>query len=246
LKKATALIVAGGKGTRFHPYTEIIPKPMIPLGNEERPVLEFIVRWLERFGIKDIVMLVNHRWKYIRNYFGNGERFGVRITYSIDEPGGYTNTGGAVYKAYLDGLVDDLALIWYGDILAKIDLNNLLTFHLEKNSEITLVVSRKYSVPVGVAELDQDGKIKSMVEKPVLNINATIGVGVVQRSVFEGGIIEKLKKDFDFMGDLVPHAIKMGKRVYGYIYEGDWYDVGSLERYKKINENELESEFGFQ
>lgn len=243
MEKITALIVAGGKGTRFHPYTELIPKPMIPLGKEERPVLEFIVRWLVKNNIKDIVMLVNHRWKYIRNYFGDGSRFGATIEYSIDEPEGYTNTGGAVYKAFASGLVKERAIVWYGDILANIDVSRLLVFHQEKMSDITLVVSNRYSVPVGVAELEEDGRVKKMVEKPELNINATIGIAVIEENVFENDILLELGKNFDLMGDLVPRAITRKKRVYGYIHEGEWYDVGSLERYKKISPEDLENLF---
>ncbi|MGB9725404.1 MAG: nucleotidyltransferase family protein [Fervidicoccaceae archaeon] len=243
MKKTTALIVAGGKGTRFHPYTELIPKPMIPLGKEERPVLEFIVRWLVRNDIKDIVMLVNHRWKYVRNYFGDGARFGANISYSIDEPDGYTNTGGAVYKAFMEGFVNERAIVWYGDILASLDVGKLLSFHQDKGSEITLVVSNKYSVPVGVAELEEDGKVRKMVEKPELSINATIGIVVLEQSVFEKELLSELGKNFDLMGELVPAAIQHGKRVYGYKFDGEWYDVGSLERYKKIDPEHLERMF---
>jgi len=243
MKGETALIVAGGKGTRFHPYTELIPKPMIPIGNEEKPVLEYIVRWLAKHGIDDVVMLVNHRWKYIKNYFDTGSRFGVKIRYSIDEPGGYTNTGGSIYKAFQDGLVKSRAIVWYGDILANLDVKKLLEFHEERKSEITLVVSRKYSVPVGIAELESNGLVKKMEEKPSLNINATIGIAVIEKSAFNEKIMSGLGLNFDFMGDFIPRAMSYGKKVYGYIHDGEWYDVGSLERYKKIDPDDLEKIF---
>ncbi|MEM0021203.1 MAG: nucleotidyltransferase family protein [Fervidicoccaceae archaeon] len=245
MKDITALVLAGGKGTRFHPYTELIPKPMIPIGMEERPVLEFIVRWLTRFEIRDIVMLLNHRWRYIKNYFNAGERFGANIKYSIDDPDGYTNTGGAIYKAISEGLVKKRALIWYGDILAKIDLNDLIAFHERNASELTLVVSNKYSVPVGIVELDEEKRVRKMTEKPELDINATIGVALMETEVFSSNVVEELGKSFDLMGDMVPLILKKERRVYAYVYDGIWYDVGSLERYKKINAENLDREFNF-
>lgn len=234
-----ALILAGGVGSRFHPYTEIIPKPMIPIGNTEKPVLEFIVRWLRKQGIGDFVFLVDYKWRYIYNYFEDGSKLGVRIRYSHDEQEGYRNTGGAVLKAYRERLVDSRGLIWYGDIIAAVDLNDLLRFHGDRGADLTLVVTRSYKVPVGVVDMGKDNRIMQMREKPELDISATIGVAVVEKYVFEEDIEKHLGKDFDFMGDLVPWLIERGYRVYGYIYTGQWYDVGSLERYKKISNTEF-------
>jgi len=181
----TAIVLAGGMGTRFHPYTEIIPKPMIPIGVDEKPVLEYIVKWLSRFGVKKYVFLVNYRWRYIQNYFGDGSRFNVEITYSIDGPNGYTNTGGSILKAYREGLFAGTAIIWYGDILAPLDVKDLLNHHQSKRGDLTLVVTKKYKVPVGVATLGSDFSIIEMREKPDLDINATIGVGVLETKILD-------------------------------------------------------------
>lgn len=233
-----ALILAGGTGSRFHPYTEIIPKPMIPVGRKEKPVLEVIVKWLRKHGVKEFVFLVDYKWKYIYNYFENGSRFNVKIDYSLDEHDGYRNTGGAILKAYRSNLVDSRGLIWYGDILAPININELLDYHVDKKADLTLVVTKRYKVPVGVAEVNENNEIVKMVEKPELNISATVGIGVVEREIFNQKIEEYLGKDFDFMGDLVPWLIGKGYKVYAYMYNDIWFDVGSLERYKKLdNEN---------
>jgi len=235
-----ALILAGGVGSRFHPYTEIVPKPMIPIGEKEKPVLEVIVKWIKHFGIREFVFLVDYKWKYIYNYFENGSRFGVKIEYSFDEQDGYRGTGGAILKAYRKGLMGNRALIWYGDILAPLNVEELINFHDDRKADLTLVVTKKYKVPVGVAKLIEDNRVVEMVEKPVLDINATIGVSVVDSRVFSEPVEDVLGKSFDFMGDMVPWLIRRGYRVYGYIYTGDWYDVGSLERYKKISSEELD------
>uniref|UniRef100_A0A7C2FRR6 Nucleotidyltransferase family protein n=1 Tax=Thermosphaera aggregans TaxID=54254 RepID=A0A7C2FRR6_9CREN len=241
----TAIVLAGGMGTRFHPYTEVVPKPMIPIGLDEKPVLEYIVRWLRRFGVKKFVFLVNYRWRYIQNYFGDGSRFNVEIEYSVDEPNGYTNTGGSILKAYREGLFNGTAVIWYGDILAPLNIEDMLRYHREKASDLTLVVTKKYKVPVGVATLNHDLSIIKMVEKPELDINATIGVGVLETRVLEEELEKNLGLDFDFMGDLVPWLIAKGSKIYGYIYNGDWFDVGSLEKYKKLDNHYLSELFKF-
>lgn len=228
-------ILAGGVGSRFHPYTEIIPKPMIPLGKSEKPVLELIVSWLKKQGFRDYVFLVGYRWKYIFNYFGDGSRLGIKIEYSLDEEDGYRNTGGALLKAYKNGLLSDTVIIWYGDILATVNTKELLEYHFKKKADITLVVAQNYKVPVGVAKLSEDYRVVEFSEKPQIQLYVTIGVSVVNTKVFEHRVEEELGKNFDFMGDFVPWSIKMGFKVYGYIYSDMWIDVGSLERYKKVN-----------
>lgn len=235
-----AVILAGGVGSRFHPYTEIIPKPMIPIGEKEKPVLEVIVKWIRQFGITNFIFLVNYKWRYIYNYFEDGSRFNVNINYSFDEEDGYRGTGGAILNAYRKGLIKNRSLVWYGDILAPLNINELIDYHVDKNADLTLVITKRYQVPVGVARVDSEYRVVEMVEKPELDINATVGIAVAEPSIFEQNIESELGYSFDFMGDLVPLLIKKGYRIYGYIYTGKWFDVGSLERYKKINSYDLE------
>jgi len=239
LSNVKVAILAGGIGSRFHPYTELIPKPMIPLGKSEKPVLELIVSWLRKQGLKNYVFLVGYKWKYIFNYFGDGSRLGIKIEYSLDEDDGYKNTGGALLKAYRRGLIKDTIILWYGDILAPLNTKSLLEYHFDKKADITLVVAKNYKVPVGVAKLSEEHRIVEFSEKPLIQLYVTIGVGVVNTRVFERNIEEELGKDFDFMGDFIPYCIRMGYNVYGYSYSGLWLDVGSLERYKKINMDEI-------
>lgn len=237
-----AVILAGGLGTRFHPYTELIPKPMIPLGPDERPVLEYIIKWISKYGIREFVLLVNYKWKYIHNYFNNGSRFNVEIQYSIDnEKTGYSNTGGAILNAYRNGLLSERILIWYGDILAPIDIDNLINYHIEKNAELTLVVTKKYKVPVGVARYDESFRVIELREKPELDINATVGIAVMETKVLDGDIEDSLGKSFDFMGDFVPWLLRNNHRVIAYVYDGEWYDVGSLAQYKKLDVDKIVS-----
>jgi mannose-1-phosphate guanylyltransferase len=231
--RIVAAILAGGEGTRFRPYTDIIPKPMIPIGPEEKPILEYIVKWLKRFGITDIVMLVGYRWKQIKNYFGDGLRFGVYIKYSVDTDE-YRGTGGAILNAYKNGsLKGDVVLVWYGDIVAPINVKNLVDMHVERVADAVIAVADRYKVPVGVAKIEGD-RVVGFEEKPWLNIYVSIAILTISPKVLEKAE-DALGKSFDIMGDLIPWMISRNCRVYAYIYKGPWYDIGGMDQYKKLN-----------
>lgn len=240
----TAAILAGGEGSRFRPYTEIVPKPMIPVGPEERPLLEHIIRWLAKHDIRDIILLVGYKWKQIRNYFGHGERWNVRIRYSLDTEE-YRNTGGALLNAYRQGLFDNTntILIWYGDILAPLNVRDLLNVHHKWNADATIALADRYQVPVGVAKVNEEGYVIELKEKPWLSVHVTIGILALNTRVLKG-IEDVLGRSFDIMGDLVPWMIRNEYRVKAYVYKGSWYDMGSLERYKKFNYNEIKEFLG--
>lgn len=234
----TAAVLAGGEGTRFRPYTDLIPKPMIPLGPEERPVADYIVSLLIKGGVSHVVLLVGYKWRYVRNYFGYGDRFGIKIDYSVDDER-YKNTGGSLLKAYKHHLLDsDPIVVWYGDILAPIRASRLVEYHVKSGADAVLVLASSYQVPVGVAEVDGDNNVVDLKEKPWVPMKVTIGVLTLRPSVleeFEG----ELGTSFDIMGDLVPAMIRSGKKVKAYLYDGPWVDVGSLERYKKLSDDLL-------
>ncbi|GAB6148700.1 hypothetical protein JCM10135_12420 [Stetteria hydrogenophila] len=231
--RVTGVILAGGKGTRFRPYSEFIAKPMLPVDERGTPLIEFIVRWLARHGVRDLVVLVGHLSGQVVGYLGDGGRLGVRVRYSEDDEE-YGGTGGALLKAYRLGLLEgDAALVWYGDIIAEVDVSSVLRAHGEAGAHATLVVSDRYQLPVGVARLDRDGSVVGLEEKPWLPIHATIGVLALDPSVLRDA--GELGTRFDLMGDLVPWMIRRGLRVKAYIHEGPWYDVGSLERYVKLD-----------
>ena len=238
--RVAAAILAGGKGKRFKPFTDLIPKPMIPVGRDERPLLEYIVGWLARKGVRDIVLLVGYRWRQVYNYFNTGERWGVRIRYSLDDDR-YGDTGGALLKAYRDGKLRGTALIWYGDILAPVDVEDLLESHFDTGADATLVLADRYRVPVGVARVNGEGDVEELKEKPWLPLRVTIGVLTLNTGVLRDAE-EELGTRFDIMGHLIPWMIRRGMRVKAYIHRGPWYDLGSLERYNKLDHREI-SEF---
>lgn len=236
-----AAVLAGGKGSRFRPYTDVIPKPLIPVGMEEKPILEHIIAWLSRAGVDEIVLLVGYRGKQIRNYFRDGRYWDVRIEYSWDDDE-YSNTGGSLLKAHKNGLLGDgTIIVWYGDILATVNIPALLDVHWRRKAHATLVLADKYQLPVGVAEIE-DGRVKKLKEKPWQPLKVTIGVLALETRVL-GEAEEELGKSFDIMGDLVPWMIYKDMHVAAYIHTGPWYDVGSMERYAKLNDQVFESLF---
>ena len=244
---AQAAVLAGGLGKRFRPYTEIIPKPMIPLGSTEKPLLEYIIAWLGREGFKDIVLLVGYRWRYIYNYFGDGSRLGVRLRYSLDDEE-YKGTGGAILKAVENGLLarDDF-VVWYGDIIASVPVAEVFDYHRAGQASATLVVASRYQVPVGVVYDDGEGVVRRVEEKPWLPLKAFIGVAALNGSAIIDAA-RVLGKSFDVMKDLIPYMVESGYKVLSFKYDGLWYDVGSLERYEKLDRDYIafmERELGF-
>ena len=239
-----AIVLCGGEGKRLRPLTYYIPKPMIPVGSSQKPLLEYIVRHLAYYGIDDIIFLVDYKAEQITNYFEDGARFGVKIRYLKDDPQ-YKGTAGAVYNAYLKGLLDrEHILIYYGDILSDINLRDLVNHHIKTGADATLALSPNYTLKVGVAELDGT-KIRKLVEKPPLEKPVTMAILMIKSEVIPHvGDILREKEEADIMGDLIPMLIGMG-RVEGYLTDAFWYDVGSLETYEKLNPELVDEIFSY-
>ena len=237
-------ILCGGEGRRLRPLTYYFQKTMIPVGSKQKPLLEYIVKLLRHHGIKDIVLLVGYKYEQIVNYFEDGSRFNVNIKY-VQDPKDLKGTGGALLNAFRKGVfenVDDI-VIYYGDILSTINLKDMVNYHRLNSADATLAVATKYQIPVGVVELE-DSLVKRVTEKPWLNIYVTIGVLALSTSVrtyLED--IAKEKKEIDIIGDLIPKIISEGGKVLAYKYEGLWYDVGTTERYEKLENEKIDEMF---
>ncbi|MEM0340477.1 MAG: nucleotidyltransferase family protein [Acidilobaceae archaeon] len=235
-------VLAGGEGKRFRPLTYYISKPLIPIGSSERPVIDIILEWITKSGVKYIVLLVGYKWRQLVNYVGDGTRYGAKVKYVVDKPP-YSNTGGALRRAVELGLFNGYrdVLVWYGDIVAPIDIHDLVKKHRDSEADITLVVSRSYRVPIGVVKIGDGGIVVDMKEKPLLDLEANIGVFIVKRESIERILAESnLGCSFDISEDLIPSAIRAKLKVNAYLFNGVWYDVGSIERYEKIDHEDLE------
>ena len=210
---------------------------MIPIGLKQKPLLEYVVRLLRFHKVKDVAFLVNYKGEQIQNYFDDGSRFDVRISYVHDDPS-IKGTGGAVLSAYKQGIINtrDTVLVYYGDILTNMNLQEMLRYHYRQKASATVALASGFAVRVGVAEIDEHGKIKGFVEKPTLEKPVSIGVLALDGKTL--GMMNRLvkeKSELDLMRDVIPHLIEMGKPVYGHLAASFWYDVGSTEAYEKLD-----------
>ena len=218
---------------------------MVPVGVKQKPLLEYVVRLFKFHGIKDLVFLVNYKAEQIINYFEDGSRFGVNISYVVDDPTS-KGTGGAVLTAYNKGAVDtsDTLLVYYGDIITNMNLTDLLQYHKNKQAWSTVALSSGFKVRVGLANLDRDAKILEFEEKPTLEKPVSVGI-----SVLNGELLDEMKRlkgekqELDFMGEVLPHVLKVGKPVYGYVSKAFWYDVLNTEAYEKLDPQLVEDTF---
>ncbi|MEJ2240700.1 MAG: nucleotidyltransferase family protein [Candidatus Bathyarchaeota archaeon] len=245
MNEIKGIVLCGGKGTRLRPLTYYVQKTMVPIGVKQKPLLEYVVRLFKFHGIKDLVFLVNYKSEQIVNYFDDGSRFGVKISYVEDSPNS-KGTGGAVLTAYESKAVndEDTLLVYYGDILTNMDLRDLINFHLNKKAWSTVALSSGFKVRVGLANLDYNSKVIGFEEKPTLDKPVSVGI-----SVLKGELLSTMKKikgnksELDFMGEVLPYLLKEGKPVYGYLSKAFWYDVLSTEALEKLDPQLVEDTF---
>jgi len=179
------------------------------------------------------------------NYFDDGRRFGIGIEYFLDDPS-LGGSGGALLNAAKRGAFDGagILVVYYGDILSDIDLSALVRQHVDSGSLATLAVTNGFEVPVGVAEVD-GSRVKDWREKPLIDINAGIGIVALSPGALEA--LEELAEErvnIDLMGDLIPFLLEGGGRVDAYFTDAFWYDVGSTEKYEKIDNGLIDKLFG--
>jgi len=243
------VVLAGGEGKRLRPLTYYFQKCMIPIGHSQKPLLEYIIRLFKYNRISNILVLTGYKKEQITNYFNSGDRFGVQLNYVLDNPD-LKGTGGAILNAYQCGAIepDTDLLIYYGDIISTIDLNEMLEQHRKKCATATLALSRGLQVSVGVAEI-KNGAVIGWTEKPKFEID--VGMGIVFLKTTAIHELERLNQhhnDLDIMTHLIPHLIKKGMLVNAYSTDAFWYDVGSVERYEKLDNSAIESrlEYLFQ
>ena len=226
--------------------TYYFQKAMIPVGSLQKPLLEYIVMLLRSHGVRDVVFLVGYKHEQILNYFGDGSRFGVRVRYSMD-PEGVKGTGWALLAAYRRGFFDgfDHVLVYYGDILSNLDLGDMIRQHVKTGAYATLAVSKGYRLPVGVVRLD-GLRVVDVREKPTVEV--PVGIGVLLLSMEGLRSLEDVSGSFsdrelDLMSHLLPELLARGRPVYAYLTERFWYDVGSTERYEKLDNSLVDELF---
>ena len=219
-----AVILAGGLGTRLQPYTTFLPKPMLPLG--EKPILEHIINWTKKSGVKSFVLCVSYLRKTIEDYFGDGEKFGIKIEYAISNKA--LATAGQLKTA--EKFIDDTFVCIYGDSIFNFNLRNMIKQHTKKKAFVTMSLHEyKTNLPYGVIETSKTGKVLNWIEKPEIKANVNMGCYVMEPKVFS--LIPK-NKPYG-MDDVIKKAMNRKKLVSSFITKKGFTDIGNKESYKK-------------
>lgn len=221
-----AVIMAGGKGTRLDPFTRILPKPLIPIG--DKPILEIIMDKLAESGVKKFSITVNHKAKMIKSYF---DEAGSKYPIEYIEENKPLGTAGSL--RLLKGLTSPF-LVTNCDIIIDTDYGKILEYHRANKNDITIVASCKnFIIPYGVCEFGDGGVLTGMSEKPGYDLFVNTGMYVVDKKVLK--IIPK-GKYFDFT-ELIERSRERSMRIGVFpIGEDSWIDIGQWEEYHKAIE----------
>lgn len=220
------VILAGGIGSRLRPYTLSLPKPLLPIG--ERPILEIIVRQLASHGFTDITLAVNHQADLFRAFFGDGSKWGLNITYSLEREA--LGTMGPLR------LIDDLPehfLVMNGDVLTDLDYGAAFRAHLAGDRLFTIfAAARKQKIDFGVLHLDAASRLTGFEEKPELGYTVSMGIYAASRR-----ILERIPSGQPFGFDhLMLGFLASGDAVDVHQHHGYWLDIGRPDDYERASE----------
>lgn len=219
-----AIILAGGKGTRLKPYTYVLPKPLAPVG--EKPILAILINQLKRYGIRDITLCVNHMAELIMAYFGNGDKFGVNIQYSMEQ----IPLGTIAPLKLLQNLPDHF-LLMNGDLLTDLNFVDLYNHHISSGALVTIgTYTRKVAIDFGVVQVDNK-RVSGFVEKPNYEYNVSMGVYVFNRKVMD--FVPK-NKPYGF-DQLMLDLLAADQDIHVYPFSGYWLDIGRPEDFDRAN-----------
>lgn len=220
------VIMAGGLGTRLYPYTKILPKPLIPVG--EKPIIEHIIDHFKDFGCKDYKIIVNHKKNMIKAYFNELCNKDYNVDFIDEEK--FLGTGGGL--SLLKGKIHTPFFLTNCDVLIEADYNDIYKFHKKNNNFITVVCALKHvTIPYGVFNLSPDGEIESVTEKPTMNFLTNTGMYLVDEKVIEN---LETNKEISFP-EIMEQYRKKGYKVGVYpVSEDSWMDMGQLEELESM------------
>lgn len=226
-----AVILAGGLGTRLQPYTTFLPKPMLPLG--EKPILEHLIEWTSKNGIKTVVLCVSYLRKTIEDYFEDGKRFGVSIEYAISNKP--LATAGQLKTA--EKFIDDTFVCMYGDSIFDFNLRSMINQHKQKKSFVTMsLYEYKTNLPYGVIETNKTGKVIAWNEKPEIKANINMGCYVM-----EPEIMNLIPKNIPYgMDDVIKKAMSKKKPIGSIVSKKGFLDIGNKASYRKASQEFLQ------
>jgi len=238
-----AIILCAGKGERLKPLTENIPKPMVDINN--KPVLEYFILLCKKHRINEIAINTSYIPEKIKNYFGDGSKFGVKIKYSFEPK--LLGTAGALNN-FRDFLTETFFVI-YGDNLTNLNLSKMLRYHRDKKAVATLYIYREKMInektSIGCVVIDENNKIMEIIENPnkkekkrikkIPEKRKFINAGIY---IFEPEVLQLIQKGYsNFSYDIFPKMLELNKPLYGYQEDCYFKEIGQMLRYSKAKQD---------
>lgn len=218
-----AVILAGGKGQRLRPYTTVLPKPLMPIG--DMPILEVVLRQLKAAGVTRVTMAVGYLAELMQAFFGDGRRLGLQIDYSFEE----RPLGTVGPLTLIPSLAEESDfLMMNGDVLTTMDYTRLFERHRTSGADVTVATYRReVKIDFGVIESDAADMLTGYVEKPRFDYRVSMGV-----YCFRASVLSRLQPGAycDFP-DLVKQLLAAGRPVASYPFDGYWLDMGRPDDY---------------
>jgi|SRR5271157_861905 len=223
-----AIVMAGGKGTRLYPYSALLPKPLMPLG--DMPVMELLLRQLRRAGVTEAFVAVNHLRHLIEAFFGDGSRMGLRLNYTLeDKPLG---TAGAI-ASVIDQLGDQFIMA-NGDLLTSLDIAGMMRFHAKTGAHATMgVYPREVKIEFGLIEVDEEMRMRAYREKPSYQHLVSMGIYVLDSAHVRPHIEPGAYLD---MPDLLLRMAAAGSDVRCFRDDCFWLDIGRPDDFARAQE----------
>jgi NDP-sugar pyrophosphorylase family protein len=222
-----ALILAGGKGTRLKPYSTVIPKPLMPVG--DMPILEIVLRQLKWAGFDRVILAVGYLGQMFQAFFQGGARLGLKIDYSFEQKP--LGTAGPIALS-LDKLDDDV-LIMNGDVLTTLQYRKLFEFHKTVGAAATIgTYRRQVKIDFGVVE-SSDGKLSRYIEKPVYEFDVSMGINILNLNAVRQFLTPNEYQDIP---DLMTKLRDAGRTVQCFHEPCLWLDIGRVDDYQTAND----------
>ena len=225
-----AVILVGGEATRLRPLTLNIPKAMVPVLNT--PFLEYVIRHLSQHQVKDIILAQSHHSQPIKSYFGNGSRFGVELTYMIEDiPLG---TAGPLKNA--ERYLPETFLVLNGDIFTDLDITTMINFHRERKAKATIALTPVDDpTSYGLIETEAQGRVTRFLEKPGWSQVTTnmINAGTY---ILEPDVLAQIpaQTKVSIERETFPQLLAWDETVYAYPSSAYWIDIGTPEKYLRL------------
>ena len=231
------VLFCGGEGTRMRPLTYYLQKVMMPIGADQIPLLEYVIKHFKKHNVEDLILLVNYKKEQIQGYFGDGERWGVNLTYVPDKPG-LKGTGTALMNAEAS-IKKRRMIIYYTDIITNVNLSKMLEFHENHKKWATILLSKGWKIRVGTAETDEENHIIKFVEKPTLPLFVNTGISILEPSIFDHLKSFKSDQSIDLSRDIFPYFVQKRNIVAFTQEDCFWEDIGSIERYERLDHEKI-------